>query len=136
MKRSLLLIPILMLICGCGRSYTLLGLVSHITQGQGSILEVRTNPARSEFPPLSEATVTLFHELNKDGSPKRDSGWKSSVKTDANGRFNLFSYATPGQENLVGLEISAPGYETVYITYVDYIDPDEQYFTATLRKKV
>ena len=135
MKRSLLLLPFLFLLAGCGRSYTLIGKIVFIETARAS--SIAEMPG-SSFPdpggiPVENASVTLFHEL-KDNMPVRDSIWEASVKTNSDGQFYLDDYATPGKENRVGLEISAPGYETVFTTYVDYIDPDEQYFLVVLRK--
>ena len=80
---------------------------------------------------VAGATVTLFHELAADGGPVRESTWPTTTST-ADGMFRLYSYATPGSKNLVGLEVSAGGYRTVYTTYWDYFDPDEQSFLVVL----
>jgi hypothetical protein len=135
MKRSLLLLPLLLLLAGCGRTYTLIGRVVFLDASASSITEVVGNAVPSIGVPISGAKITLFHEL--DGNfPKRDSDWSTSVITDKNGNFRLSDYATPGKKNLVGLEVAVSGYETVFITYYDYADPDEQYFLVVLRKQV
>ena len=135
MKRSLLLLPFLILLAGCGRTYTLIGRIVFLDTPASSITEVVGNSVPSFGVPVLGAKVTLFHELS--GSlPVRDSTWVTSVDADKTGKFHLSDYATPGKENLVGLEVTAPGYETAFTTYVDYADPDEQFFLVVLRKKV
>jgi len=135
MKRLLVLLPLALLLSGCGRAYTLIGIVLFLEEAPiSSITEI----VGSSIPkiggvPVGNATVTLFHEI-KDDLPVRNSVWHTSRETDVNGRFEVFDYATPGKENLVGLEITAPGYETASTTYMDHMDPDEQYFLVVLRK--
>jgi hypothetical protein len=94
----------------------------------------------SSFPkiggvPVENATVTLFHELRED-LPVRNSVWHTSRKSNLNGRFEVSDYGPAGKESRVGLEITAPGYDTAYATYADHIDPDEQYFLVVLRRSV
>jgi hypothetical protein len=133
MKRSLLLLPMLLMLAGCGRTYTLIGQIVFLEAASGSSITeiVGNNIPQVGGLPIENATITIFHEL-KGNLPVRDSTWKTSVNSDKNGRFRLFDYATPGKENIVGLEISAPGYRKAYITYIDYMDPDEQYFLVIL----
>jgi hypothetical protein len=100
-----------------------------------AIAEVDHNLIPRISTPINNANVTLFHEL-RGQVPKRNSIWKKSVKTDQAGYFILSNYAIPGTKNLVGLEVTADGYDTAFTTYVDHIDPDEQYFLVTLRKKI
>ena len=135
MKRSLLLLPLFLLLAGCGRTYTLIGRIVFLDGPASSITEVVGNSIPSIGAAVAGAKVTLFHELNGN-LPVRDSTWVASVDADTTGNFHLSDYATPGKKNLVGLEVSAPGYETAFTTYVDYADPDEQYFIVVLRKKV
>jgi hypothetical protein len=126
----------LLLVSGCGRSYHLLGRVVVILTSDRSvkpgIQEVTGHPMPSYGAPIAGATVTLFHEIEKDGSPIRASIWQRDVETDKRGEFHLFDYATPGRKNLVGLEVKAEGYEATYTTYWDYMDPDYQYFFVVL----
>jgi hypothetical protein len=125
----------LVLISGCGRSYQLIGrvviLTSHGSMKQG-IHEVTGHPMPSYGAPIAGATVTLFHEIEKDGSPIRTSIWQKDTATDKTGAFHLSDYATPGRKNLVGLEVKADGYTSTYTTYWDYMDPDYQYFFVVL----
>ena len=135
MKLSLLLLPFLFLLAGCGRTYTLIGRIVFLEASQASSI---TEIVGKAFPQVGgeavpNASVTLFHEL-KDNLPVRDSTWQRTIEADSKGQFELSDYATPGEKNLVGLEVSAPGYETVFTTYIDYIDPDEQFFLIVLRK--
>ena len=135
MKRSVLLVPLLFLLAGCGRHYTLIGKVLVIDSiSRSSITEI----VGSAFPEIGGtrvpgASISIFHEL-KDNLPVRESVWNQSVKTDENGHFEISSYAAPVEEALVGLEVTAPGYETVFTTYMDYSEPDEQFFVVVLRK--
>jgi hypothetical protein len=96
-----------------------------------SLREVRSRPGLPSAP-IANATITLFHELSSDGKPDRTSGWQRSVTSNADGSFELFSYATPGRKRIVGLEVTAAHHDPVYITYVDFHDPDEQFFIASL----
>ncbi len=135
MKRWLLLLPLLILLAGCSRAYTLMGTVLFLEASPHSSI---TEVVGSAIPtiggvPIENAQVTLFHELTNN-LPVRDSIWQDTIKTDKNGQFQLRSNAKPGNANLVGLEVSAPGYEAAFTIYIDYIDPDEQYFLVILRK--
>ena len=135
MKKSALLLPLVFLLAGCGRTYTLIGRVVFLDAPASSITEVVGGAIPTIGTPVPAAKVELFHQL--DGNlPKRDSEWSTSVVTDKDGNFRLNDYATPGKKNLVGLEVVVSGYETVFITYYDYADPDEQYFLVVLRKQV
>jgi hypothetical protein len=135
MKCSLLLLPLSFLLSGCGRAYNLMGKVILFDVSPSAIAEVDHNLIPRISTPINNANVTLFHEL-RGQVPKRNSIWKKSVKTDQAGYFILSNYAIPGTKNLVGLEVTADGYDTAFTTYVDHIDPDEQYFLVTLRKKI
>jgi hypothetical protein len=133
--RSFSLLLGLLLISGCGRSYQLIGRVVILTSSgslKEGIHEVTGHPMPSDGAPIAEATVTLFHEIEKDGSPIRTSIWHKDAETDKLGEFHLFDYATPGRKNLVGLEVKADGYTSTYTTYWDYMDPDYQYFFVVL----
>lgn len=118
---------------GCGRGYQLSGrivssepgLPAGIRECTGRLLPLGGNP-------VANARVSLFHELTKSGDPARESTWQCHEQSNERGQFELFSYATPGRKNLVGLEFSAPGFRTQYTTYWDYYDPDEQVFFAVL----
>jgi hypothetical protein len=136
MKRTVLLLPFLLLLAGCGRGYELIGRVVVLEVSSSSITEVVGNTIPSLGRPIVGATVTLFHQLDSSNRPVRDSIWTASVVTDKNGKFDLNDYATPGEKNLVGVEVAAPGYDTVFTTYVDFMDPDAQYFFVVLRKSV
>lgn len=130
--RGVMIAAICLTMTGCGRSYRVIGVVMAVAQGTTSALrEVASKPGIPAHP-VASATITLFHELNADGTPDRTSGWQRSVTSNADGTFELFSYAAPGRKHVVGLEVSAANYETVYITYVDFYDPDEQFFIASL----
>jgi len=83
--------------------------------------------------PVDGATVTLFHEL-KDSTPVRNSVWHTSRKVESSGHFEIDDYGPAGKESLVGLEISAPGYETAFAVYTDHVEPDAQYFLVVLRR--
>ena len=125
----------LLLISGCGRRYSLIGRVVMTTSGsidRPGIHEVTGRAMPQYGVPIAGATVTLFHQLERDGSPNRASIWQRDVKTDKRGEFRLSDYATPGRKNLVGLEVRAPDYTATYTTYWDYMDPDNQYFFVVL----
>jgi hypothetical protein len=133
--RRLTLLVGLLLASGCGRSYHLIGRVVILTSDSSinrGIHEVTGHPMPSQGVPIAGATVTLFHDIERDGWPNRSSIWQREVETDQLGEFHLFDYATPGRKNLVGLEVKAEGYETTYTTYWDYMDPDYQYFFVVL----
>jgi hypothetical protein len=136
MKRIILLLPILLLLAGCGRGYKLIGRVVVLEVPSSSITEIVGDAIPNLGQPIVGATVTLFHELDSTNRPVRDSVWSADVVTDKNGQFDLYDYATPGDKNLVGVEVTAPGYDTVFTTYVDFMDPDAQYFLVVLRKSV
>ena len=134
MKRSLLLLPALLLLAACGRSYTLIGRVVFVSDSASRITEVKDLSTPYIGTSIPGTKVTVFYDL--DGTkPVRNSTWVASVDVDNTGNFQINDYAAPGVENLVGLEVTAPGYETAYTTYVDYADPDAQYFVVVLRKK-
>ena len=133
-SRGLILLALL-LVSGCGRGYALIGRIVIMTSDgleKPGIHEVTGRAMPSYGTPMTGATVTLFHQLERDGSPVRTSIWQKSVKTDERGQFRLFDYATPGRKNLVGLEVKAQGYTSTYTTYWDYMDPDYQYFFVVL----
>jgi hypothetical protein len=135
MKRLLLLLPLAFLLAGCGRSYRLVGTVLFI---EGAPVSSITEIVGASLPriggvPVGNATVTLFHEL-KDSIPVRNSVWHTSRKLDASGHFEVTDYGPAGKESLVGLEISALGYETAFAVYTDHTEPDAQYFLVVLRK--
>ena len=135
MKRLLILFPLMVVLSGCGRSYLLIGRVVFVEDAPiSSVTEI----VSSSIPniggvPIENASVTLFHEI-KANLPVRNSVWQTSIKTNLNGHFELSDYGPSGRESLVGLEITAPGYETAFATYTDHIDPDGQYFLVVLRK--
>lgn len=54
------------------------------------------------------------------------------MTTNERGMFDLSSYATPGNRNLVGLEVSAAGYVAAYTTYWDLKNVDPQVFFVQL----
>jgi hypothetical protein len=124
-----------LLVSSCGRGYSLIGRVVMVSPGsldKPGIQEVTGRAMPAHGAPVAGATVTLFHQLKRDGSPDRTSIWQKDVKTDDKGEFRLFDYATPGRKNLVGLEVKADGYPSTYTTYWDYMDPDYQYFFIVL----
>lgn len=130
--RGIAIAAICLFATGCGRSYKVIGVVIVGAQGARSTLREVSGRPGPPAGPVANATITLFHELNADGTPDRTSVWQRSVTSNADGSFELFSYATPGRKHLVGLEVSAAGHESVYITYVDFMNPDEQFFIASL----
>lgn len=125
----------LFLFGGCGRSYRLIGRVVAGSVGAWTvgIHEVTGRPMPKVGVPIEGAVVLLVHELKRNGDPVRTSTWNREVKTNADGSFELFSYATPSLKKRVGLEVTATGYATEYTTYIDYNEPDEQYFFVVLR---
>jgi hypothetical protein len=125
----------LILFGGCGRSYRLIGRVVTGPVGAWTVgIHEVTGKAMPEVGvPIEGAAVLLVHELTRDGDPVRTSTWNRDVTTNADGSFDLFSYATPSRKMRVGLEVTAAGYATEYTTYIDYHDPDEQYFFIVLR---
>ena len=135
MKRLLILLPLMVVLSGCGRSYLLIGRVVFIEDAPiSSVTEI----VSSSIPkiggvPIENASVMLFHGI-KDDLPVRNSVWHTSVKTNLHGHFEISGYGPAGKESLVGLEITAPGYETAFTTYKDHMDPDGQYFLVVLRK--
>ena len=132
--KKLLLLPLVLLVAGCGRSYNLIGRVVFMESPASTITEVVGNRIPAFGTPIEGAEITLFHEL-KNGLPVRDEHWNTTVKSDRDGAFHLFDYATPGEVNIAGLEIRAAGFETAYTVYKDYIDPDEQYFWVVLKRQ-
>ncbi|MCP4202430.1 MAG: hypothetical protein GY769_10920 [bacterium] len=85
--------------------------------------------------PVVGATVTLFHTLEADGHPNRESSWQTRVSSEEDGVFSLRDYAAPGKVNLVGLEVTAPGYHATFRTYLDYADTQPQLFVVFLRPR-
>jgi hypothetical protein len=135
--RPLLIASLVVACAGCGRTYALAGRILMFAVGQQfapGIHEITGKPIPSRETLVVGATVTLFHELNTDGTPVRESLWHTSRPAKQDGSFELSDYATPGRKNLVGLEVSAPGFEAAYTTYTDYIDPDIQTFVVVLEK--
>ena len=118
---------------GCGRKYTVVGRIV-VSPGESTsrIVELTPGPTPELGVPISGARVEMFLELDKTGRPVPGSTWTTSDSSAADGAFRLFAYASPGRRHVVGLEVSASGYETAYRTYVDYMDPDTQYFLITL----
>lgn len=119
---------------GCGRKYTLIGRVLVAPEGEAKsrILEVTPGPVPILGTPVEGAQVQLFHQLEKAGLPLSGSAWTRSDSTDATGWFRLFSYAAPGKESKVLLQATAAGYEAVRHAYIDFKDPDAQYFLILL----
>jgi hypothetical protein len=124
-----------LLFTGCGRTYSLAGLVVSLTGSERyppGIHEVIGGPMPALGEPVPGAVVTLFHQLDSKDQPVRESVWQKSTQTNAGGRFELHDYAAPGKRNLVGLEVSAAGMRTAYTAYVDFMDPDLQAFFVVL----
>lgn len=128
-----LLLPLLLLLAGCGRNYTAVGRVVFIDGEESSITEVVGGPIPMRGTPVEHATVTMFHELDGE-TPVRASTEVAIVTTGADGTFRIVSHASAGTVNRVGLEVRAPGYETAYVAYLDYAEPDEQTFLVVLRR--
>jgi hypothetical protein len=82
-----------------------------------------------------KATVRLVHQLDERGRPVSGTTWQAAVPTDSTGRFELSDYATPGDMNRVGLEVSAPGFVTAYRTYWDASGEDEQFLVILIPSK-
>jgi hypothetical protein len=121
------------LMAGCGRMYTVMDRVVQMEPNLevgihevGSLQELRVGN------PVSDATVVLYHALDNEGNPMRDSSWQRQVQVDRDGSFEIHDYAKPSSEEIQGIEVSAPGWATQYTTYVDYYDPDEQFFLVVL----
>ena len=131
--RGLLLLPLLALVAGCGRNYTAVGRVVFVEGEASSITEVVGGAIPAHGTPVAGATVTMFHDLDGD-RPVRSSREVAIVMTTGDGSFRILDSGSAGQVNRVGLEITAPGYDTAYTTYIDYAEPDEQHFLVVLRK--
>lgn len=124
-----------LLFTGCGRTYSLAGRVTSLPGSDiytPGIHEITGKPMPSLGQPVPGAVVTLFHQLDSEDSPVRESTWQKSIQTLADGSFELYDYATPGKRNLVGLEVSAAGMRTAYTAYMDFMDPDLQTFFVVL----
>ena len=132
--RWLPLFALVPLLAGCSRAYTLVGDVVFVAAQDAAITEVVGGAIPKAGKPVANAIITLFHQLD-DGRPVRDSRWIASAAADASGLFRLQDFASPGTANLVGFEVTAPGFETVFTTYVDYAEPDEQYFLVVMQPK-
>lgn len=127
----------LVILLGCGREYYIQGWVVAVPDAtaKGSISEVTGKVLPDKGAPIAGAEVTLFYELTKDGAPVETSTWQKTVKTDANGCFDLGDYSVPSDKILLGLRIAKQGYETVYTTYWDYREIEPQVFFVELRKQ-
>lgn len=118
---------------GCGRMYTVIGRVVQMQPGlEAGIHEVESPRKLSAGNPVSDATVVLYFELDNEGNPRRDSSWQRQVQVDHDGSFEIRDYAKPGSEAILGIEVLAPGWETQYTAYVDYYDPDDQFFLIVM----
>jgi hypothetical protein len=117
---------------GCGRKYTIIGRVIVAPDETSRIIEISPGPVPAIGTPVSGAHVEICHELDKDGHPVPGTVWVASDTSAADGSVELYGYWAPGKQSTVGIEASAPGYTTVYRTYVDYYDPDQQYFLILL----
>ena len=121
-------------LAGCGRNYTVVGRVVVLDGEAPAITEVVGGSIPVRGTPVANATVTMHLELDDD-RPVRDARAVASMPTDRNGHFRLSTVAGPGQVAKVGLEVTAAGYEPVFATYIDYAEPDEQYFLVVLRRQ-
>jgi hypothetical protein len=138
MKRALqisLIAAFTLTTSGCGRSYHIKGRVvslSHLQSSSGFIAEFTGQDFPQGGNPIANAKVRMFHSLDKDDKPGKESVWKHETVTDENGFFDTSDYATPSRESKVGLEISKGGYKTVYTTYIDYSSVEPQVFFVVL----
>src|SRR5262245_24017684 len=119
---------------GCGRQYTIIGRVIVAPDDSSRIIEISPGPVPAIGTPVSDAHVEICGEL-KDDRPVPGTVWVASDSSAADGSFKLFAYWAPGKSSTVGLEVTAPGFKTVYRTYVDYYDPDQQYFLILLARQ-
>jgi hypothetical protein len=103
--------------------------------GSGLIGEITGQELPEVERGVAGARIALFHSLKQDDSPDRDSVWQAATEADERGFFELSSYAAPGERNLVGLEVSAPGFETVYRAFWDLHDVEPQVFVVLLERK-
>ena len=129
----LLALSTLLLVAGCGRNHTAVGRVVVVDGQPSAITEIVGGPVPTHGTPVANATVTMFHEFDGD-EPVRASREVGIATTDGDGRFRIVSVASAGTTSRVGLEVTAPGYDTAYLAYIDYAEPDEQVFFVVLRK--
>lgn len=132
--RAAWVVALAFLLAACGRAYTVVGAVVVVDGQSPGISEIVGGPIPRIGTPVPDATVTLHHALH-DGQPARDATSSVTTTADAAGHFELRVIAGSGTTKLVGLEVSAPGHETAFTTFVDYAEPDAQYFLVVLRRR-
>lgn len=122
-----LLITLTCALAGCGRTYHVKGrvvLLPQLGSDGGIICEMTGQPMPTGGTAIEGARVRLIHDFDDNGQPKAESVWQSEARTDANGYFEISSYAAPYDNALVGLEVSKAGYKTVMTKYIDYLDAE------------
>jgi hypothetical protein len=122
-------------LCGCGRTYHITGriiVMPEMKSTSGFIVEFTGNEIPQGGGPLLGANVRMFHDLDSNDNPNRESVWTQDTSTDANGFFDISDYAAPTSEARVGLEVNKVGYKTVYSTYIDYSNVEPQTFLVLL----
>jgi hypothetical protein len=121
------------LVAGCGRNYSLIGRVVQSEPGlEAGIHEVESLQQLEVGQAITSGSVILYHEIDDDGRPVRDSDWQKKAQIKSDGTFEISDYAKSGAEATVGLEVSTPDGRTQFATYVDFYDPDEQYFLVVM----
>jgi len=123
---------LVLLAVGCGREYHIQGRVVSLPQARGTIREWTGKPLPERGQAVSGALVKIFHELDGEGRAEKDSLFQASTVTDGSGYFDIKDYAVPGRRNRVGLQVSKPGYRTIYDTYWDDSKIEPQVFLITL----
>jgi len=130
------LLAVTLALVGCGRTYHIVGrvvTVPGLDLERGFVAEITGRGVPSFGEPLRNVEIRLIHEIDAQGRPVNGTVWQNSARTDQTGSFEIQDYATPGKHNLVGLEFSASGFETLFVTYWDCFDVEPQEFFVVLR---
>jgi len=126
---TIIIILITVVFFGCGREYKIKGRVVVVDDNsKEQIIEVTGEQIPDNGVPVADAKVRMIHELDDQGKPVSGTTWQRETITNIDGLFEIEDYATPGEKNLVGLEISKKGFKTVYTTYWDYINKEQVFF--------
>lgn len=105
----------------CDGTYEVEGRVVYISEFENSagiIADITGQPVPSVGDPLTDASVTMYFQLDKDKKPVEGTIWQSEVKTDARGNFKIFDVGAPGLYPVLGLQVTKDGYKGIYTTFV------------------
>jgi hypothetical protein len=135
MMLRLLAVLLLVTTSGCGRGYTIEGIVvflPSLNNGESSIEEVTQKPMPDLGTPVPGAEVVMYMQMDSEGNPKPGSEWTQTTTTDWQGRFKLSMYAAPYDKVPVGLQVKKDGYKAVITKYIDYAGVEPQVFYVVL----